>query len=172
MSLESSIKEQESLRKEIEKGVYDRFSDMNLERRRTNKFANSKPKYKNPLQYTVKEFLDFKNRLGVLISEDGLSCDDTLKNSYYANYITNFVEANYIRKHRENILDGFTYKLHLLTLGRYNHIVGCRVETKFPVVQKFKGHFLVSTIYFAHGGTPNEIIAKEVKVKQSAIILT
>ena len=134
------------LHEELTKDMYDPFSTMNRNRKSKEK---QKPKFKDPLYYTAKEFLDFKERLGILIQQDGISQDDCNTRADIKQFIENYTLKHFIKDRKDNILARYTYKCSWFRLGKYSKVLGARYEIIYPFVQQYKGHFLVKTIYFA-----------------------
>lgn len=159
-------KDADALHNQIEQEIYDPFSKLNRKKKRGT--MSDGIKYKDPLEYTPKEFIEFKKRVGVLVAADGISCNECLQNAEYKNFIANYTNKHFIKDAASNILERYTYKLNTLTLGSYT-VVG-KMTVDYPVVQQFKGHFLVKTIYFAKG-LNGEILVKEIYVKEKPIIL-
>lgn len=155
------------IHEEIENDIYDPFSTMNRKRKSKEKES---PKFRDPLYYTAKEFLEFKERLGILIQEDGISQDECAERPDVKQFIENYTYKHFIKDKQDNILSRYTYKCSLFTLGKYSKALGTRYEIVYPIVQQFKGHFLVKAIYFAKSGLG--VTIKEVTVKNTPIILT
>jgi len=127
---------------------------------------------KKPIKfdYSERELEEYKGKLSSALIENGIDTAYTITNADAKNYIANWAEENIIKKEMHFKLQGYTFKFASLNLGVYNKDNDETSIKTFPIVNKYKGHNLVETIYFSLD-KDGAILDKVIKVKNSSIIL-
>ncbi len=126
-----------------------------------------KPVYND---YSKQEMDKYKGKLATALLEEGVSTDYTFKNPEAQNYIANWAKEHIIDKEMHYKLQGFTFRFANLNLGvRNNDNSESEIRT-FPVINKYKGHNIVETIYFALD-KDGAILDKTILVKDKIITL-
>lgn len=158
----------ESIGRIVANDAFDPKSKANKERleREREGIPHGEIKLRYQLQYKPRDFEDYKNRLAIALSNNGLSCSELVKDSTYSNYVKNCA-ADMIRNNAtKNRIMGLTLRLDNVDLASYTKD-GSRLEEAYPVINEFAGHFLRKTYYFVkiEGGVKVEAI----DVKKSTI---
>lgn len=160
-------------REELENSIYDPDSKLNKDKKEKNRFGFNKlenVKFKHCIQYNRIQYDEFKHRLGIAICNDGISCEEAAKESRYANYISKYVEENFIKKEIFFKIAGITLRFDNLTLGGFT-TDNKKIRIMFPVITEFKGHFLDNCRYFKRNNADDGIEECVIPVVKSKIII-
>lgn len=91
---------------------------------------------------------DYKARLGHALSSNGISCDEIANNTEYKNFIYQYADEELIKKEMRHKLMGETYRMAVTDLEKYSSNSE-KTKLLFPIINKYHGHSLVETFYFA-----------------------
>lgn len=121
------------------------------------------------IDYTEKEIEDYKYRLGYALSTRGISCDDVLQNSNYKVNIISYTQKEIIDKKHIHDLARETYRMANTDVKTYGSDAEGSLKM-YPVINRYKGHNLISTIIFTKG-IGNDVKVEEIPVRKNKLII-
>lgn len=98
--------------------------------------------------YAMEQVIDYRKKLAEAISKNGLSNDEIMKDSAVKEFISNYTQKRIVEDRIKNTIAGITIKLVNIDLGEYNRNPN-KVSVSYPIINKYKGHNLVESIYFS-----------------------
>lgn len=102
--------------------------------------------------YVTKNDMDnYKTRLANALLKDGIDCDMVNDDALTKQFISNWANDNIISKNTQNRIMGITYKFSYLDLDKHSKTEESERRT-FPIINKYNGHNLIDTTYFAVDG--------------------
>lgn len=118
--------------------------------------------------YDEKTIKDYKARLAAALVKDGLSADTIATSTMYKEYLIRFAEDNIIAPQAKDRIMGITYKMAVMDLDILG--TGATEYQSFPIINKFKGHNLIESIYFRKDGTG--VSTASVPIRQALTIIS
>lgn len=122
------------------------------------------------IDYDKNELEEYKGKLATILLDEGIDTNYTLTNANAKNYIANWAKEHIVEKEMHYKLQGFTFRFATLSLGAYNSEIADNELRSFPIINKYKGHNLIETIYFVID--KDEVVSDKIlRVKNNIITL-
>ena len=117
------------------------------------------------MAYTEQQFNAYKKRLAEALIKHGMDSYTLYNDADMKSFINNYVQDHIIDKKDHYALQGIVMKLANMEINYSN-----RDTRSYPIINKYKGHDLIETIYFGKDEN-NSISVYTIPVVESSIIL-
>ena len=107
--------------------------------------------------YSSIQMESYRNRLKKALATDGVSSRDIVNNTDYKTFISNYVQTNVIATERADAIAGYVNRL-----ANMEFLARGTVAQEFTIINRYRGHHLIETIYFAKDG--DNLSTKRIKV--------
>ena len=118
------------------------------------------------IPFSEKQWIEYQERLSMILSEKALSGDQLSKNGDFREKIINYVEKNLQDPKivEERIKNGETYKIAMMDIKTNEG------TTTYPIINFYRGHHVYKTEYFYVKEGTVEVGTVDVVEKPSIIV--
>lgn len=97
--------------------------------------------------YTKKQFEDYQHRLAATLISEAMSGEQVGNDPNAKQFIEKFVKDNVLESKPKDLILGYTYHAAIMEVKAFEKS-SLRESINYPILNKYKGHDLIETIFF------------------------